>query len=439
MNTKHKLIVASICFFFLPLISNAQIPKPSATIPNPQLPIQQVMTPQVPTLQGMVFEQQQHVQQQNNAIIQADMMQYEQQHQKAQNIINESVREFQNNEIQYEIPDQSLSYETRHYRNAYASIDSMLEGKKDLSLKKAIFDAENAWYGGTLNYEYFCVDIANMVDIMKSAIEQEGYTVTNDVAKKWMLHRFMSDTLRLKDDKGNTTFTHLPYEYDFEDINGEVDYSKMFVTKLMRTRKGQCRSLPVLYLILAEELGVEAWLVYSPSHTYIRLQDDKKLWHNLELTNGHYSADSWVLSSGFIKSEALKNELYMDTLSKKEVIAGTLNELSKGYAKKYRYDRFVLQSAETVLRHHKNNVFALQMKADWATIRFRYVLQQLNYPTKDKIHQYPKANQILQEMYSIYNYIDQTGYEQMPEERYKLWLKSFDEEKIKRPQPIIRP
>ena len=254
-----------------------------------------------------------------------------------------------------------------------------------------------------------------------------------------MLHRFMSDTLRLKDDKGKVTFTHLPYEYDFEDIEGKKDWSKMFVTKLMRTRKGQCRSMPLLYLILAEELGVKAWLTYSPSHTYIRLQDSKQNWYNLELTNGHYSADSWVLSSGFIKSEALKNQLYMDTLSKKELIAGTLHELNMGYAQKFGYDKFVLQTSETTLKHHPNNVFAMQMKSDWATMRFRYVLHQLNYPPKDQIHLNPKANQVLQEMYEIYKYIDQTGYEQMPEERYKEWLKSFDKEKGKQPIQIIKP
>ena len=207
----------------------------------------------------------------------------------------------------------------------------------------------------------------------------------------------------------------------------------------MRTHKGQCRSMPLLYLILAEELSVKAWLSYSPSHTYIRLQGDENMWYNLELTNGHYSADSWVLSSGFIKAEALKNQLYMDTLSKKELIAGTLNELSKGYSKKFGYDRFVLQSAETTLKHHSNNVYALQMKSDWATMRFNYVWNQLNRPAPNQIHLYPKANQILNEMYGIYRYIDQIGYEQMPEERYKLWLKSFDDEKGKQPIKIIRP
>ena len=207
----------------------------------------------------------------------------------------------------------------------------------------------------------------------------------------------------------------------------------------MRTRKGQCRSMPLLYLILAEELGVKAWLTYSPQHSYVRLQNNKGTWFNLELTNGHYSADSWILGSSFIKSEALQNELYMDTLSKKELIASTLNELGKGYAQRFGYDKFVQQCAETTLKHHSNNVFAMQLKSDCATMRFKYVLHQLNYPPKDKIHLYPKANQILQEMYSIYSYIDKTGYEEMPEAMYESWLQSFDREKNKQTIQVIKP
>jgi hypothetical protein len=194
-----------------------------------------------------------------------------------------------------------------------------------------------------------------------------------------------------------------------------------------------------LYLILAEALGIKAWLAYSPQHSYVRLQDEKQNWYNLELTNGHYSADSWILGSSFIKAEALKNQLYMDTLSQKALIAGTLNELGKGYAEKFGYDKFVVQCAETTLKQHPKDVFALQLKSDCATMRFQHVLQQLNYPTKKQLHLYPKAQEVLQEMYAIYGFIDQTGYEAMPEELYQAWLKSFDDQKGKQPILTIKP
>lgn len=416
------------------IVKMPQAPQAASMQPNVQIG----MNTQRPTQPTPQYLGQNQVQMQNQMMIQQDLQRYNQ-NQQNQNLIAEAEREMLQREIQYELPDKSHLPETQLFVKAYDEINSMLENKKDLSLKRAVFEAENAWYDGTMKYEYFCSDIAIMVDILKTALRQEGHSIDNDLAKKWILHRFMSDTLTLKDDKGNVTFTHLPYEYDFDDPFGKTDFTKFFVTKLIRTRKGQCRSMPLLYLILAEELGVKAWLSYSPSHSYVKLQDDKNNWFNLELTNGHYSADSWILGSSFIKAEALKNELYMDILSKKELIAGTLHELGKGYAQKFGYDRFVLKTAETTLKHHSNDVFAMQLKADCATMRFKYVLHQLNYPPKNQIHLYPKANQILQEMYEIYGYIDQTGYEDMPEETYKAWLKSFNEQKDKQPILIIKP
>jgi hypothetical protein len=51
----------------------------------------------------------------------------------------------------------------------------------------------------------------------------------------------------------------------------------------------------------------------------------------------------------------------------------------------------------------------------------------------------PKAQQVLQEMYDLYGFIDQTGYEAMPEEFYKAWLQSFNDQKGKQPILMIKP
>jgi hypothetical protein len=414
-------------------ISMPQTPQPAALQPQAQMG----MNPRNPVSAIPTFGQN-PVQTQQQRLIQADL-QRPHSNPQAQDLIAEAEREIQQQRVQYDLPDKSHLPETQLFVKAYQQVNEMLDEKQPLSLKKAVFETENAWYGGLLNYEYFCTDINNMVDVIKMALQQAGHSLENDLAKKWMLHQFMSDTLRLKDKDGKVTFTHLPYEYDFEDPFGKKDYSQFFVTKLMHTRKGQCRSLPLLYLILAEELGVKAWLAYSPQHSYVKLQDERQNWYNLELTNGHYSADSWILGSSFIKAEALKNQLYMDTLPTKALIAGTLNELSKGYAQKWGYDKFVVQCAEMTLKHHPKDVFAMQLKSDCATMRFRYVLQQLNYPSKSQIHLYPKAQQVLQEMYDLYGFIDQTGYEAMPEEFYKAWLQSFNDQKGKQPILMIKP
>jgi len=204
----------------------------------------------------------------------------------------------------------------------------------------------------------------------------------------------------------------------------------MFVEKALSTNSGQCHSLPLLYLILAEEIGAIAQLAYSPSHSYVKFQDDNGKWHNVELTNGMMTTDAFVLQSGYIKAEALQNEIYMLPLNQKELLSHVLFDLAKGYAVKYCYDRFVEQVIEKALELDPNNINAQMVKSDYRTMRFMYVQKQLNV-SPDNIHKYPKAKQLLDEMYAQYDIVDNLGFAQMPAEAYEKWLGSLQNAKQK--------
>jgi hypothetical protein len=203
--------------------------------------------------------------------------------------------------------------------------------------------------------------------------------------------------------------------------------------------KGQCHSMPLLYLILAEEIGVKAWLSYSPSHTYIKVDDGKGNMLNYETTNGYYTTDVFVQSSGYVKAEAVRSGIYMATMSRKEVIAACLADMAKGYAIKYGFDNFVINCIEKSLEYSPNNVYALQSKSDYQTSLFFYVIDQLGRPPVEQLPEFPKAYGLFLKMHEIYGQIDGLGFEEMPQDAYERWLKSFDTEKGKQPKEIIRP
>jgi hypothetical protein len=46
--------------------------------------------------------------------------------------------------------------------------------------------------------------------------------------------------------------------YDFEDLMGQKDRSKMFVTKLLDTNTGNCHSLPFIFKILSNEMKISS-------------------------------------------------------------------------------------------------------------------------------------------------------------------------------------
>lgn len=414
---------------------NAQI-----TVQNPNYTMPPTMqAPRAPTLSDMRQAEQQRIQQQNAAIMQQHnaAAQSRQQHlQEIQAEIRQDER--QNRPINYEFPE-NTHHSAQYFKQSFAELSNMLDGKQGMSLKRAVFLAENAFLDNSLSYEWFCRDIATELDILKQFMQKEKLDLNSDMAKKYMLQKFYSDTLIMRDSKGNYQFAHYPYRYDFDDPFGKQDWRKMFVTKLLRDKKGQCHSMPLLYLIFAEELGIKAWLSFSPQHSYIKTQDDNGDWYNFETTNGNYSTDTWILSSGFVKTEAMRNKIYMDTLSQKETIAACIFDLANSYTRKFGFDKFVLNCADKALHHSPKNVYALQLKSDYYVYMFQYVAKQLGYPPKEQIPQYPQAYNLMQKAFEQHRLVEQTGYEDMPENMYQAWLQSFEKEKGKQPIKIIRP
>ena len=94
---------------------------------------------------------------------------------------------------------------TDYFHSAFAEIDSMLNGTKELNLARSVFLVENAFYGNTLDY-----------------------------------------------------------------------FDSHFITKLMISGIGQCYSMPLYYLILAEEMNAEACWALSPKHSFVKIKDKKR-------------------------------------------------------------------------------------------------------------------------------------------------------------------
>ena len=340
-----------------------------------------------------------------------------------------------NNEIQYDLPSQiTFTQGAKYYQDAMQKLSNMLNGVTSLNLKNAVFLVENAYFEGQMEQLEYDKAIQDLLHIAQQKALDDKYNWNNPTTRNVMLFRIMVDTLALKSplqERGG--ITSFPMQYDFEDYRGEREWSKMFVSKLLATKKGQCHSLPLLYLILCEEAGTEASLVYSPSHSYVKFKDKTGNWYNLELTNGRIVSDAYIIGSGFITSEAIKNGTYLEPQTKKQTIAQCLSDLTMGYVHKYGYDSFVRQCTDTILKYEPNNLSGLMLKANYQTKRFEYVVNQVGRPRPDVLKaQYPKVYRLLEERNISYRRIENTGFREMPREAYEHWLHSVNEEKEKR-------
>lgn len=316
------------------------------------------------------------------------------------------------------------------YRKTANLLFSMLNGTKPANLKDAVFAVENAYFNGNLEYSKYNKAIQRLITIAKLKTAQDGYNWSDPLTRNTMLFRVMADTLKIKFPGQETPITSYPMRYDFNDPKGNEDETKQFISKLLSTHSGQCHSLPLLYLILAEETNTPAQLSLAPSHMYVKIKDKSGTYYNLELTNGHITSDAFILGSGYITSEALKNHLYMEPLTKRQTIAITLNDLTNNYLDNIGYSKFALQCNDSVMKYDPNNFQALSIRSNYYTAHFEYVTKQLQRPTLEQIQRdYPKVNKLLQMRNQVYDKIDHSGYRKMPKEVYQQWLKSADKEK----------
>lgn len=347
-----------------------------------------------------------------------------------QNELKKIYADLKADRINYSLPSYGNIESTKYYRNAFDQLNGL--NPNDFSIKKATFLIENTYFEEQQNFEDFDKLIKQTGNFIREKMSELEFDPNSNLAKNFMLFKFFSDTLEIK----SKDLKHLPFKYDFDDYLGIEDWSKMFVSKLLATGKGQCNSLPRLYLILAEEIGAEAFLSLSPNHSYIKFRDEDNNWYNVELTNGMFTTDSSILQSGFIKSEALQNEIYMQQMTEKQLLSQLLSDFAMGYTRKFGYDAFVNQVIDKALELYPNSISANMMKSNYLTVQFEYVAQQVGINPRNRqelqnIRFYPKIVELLNNVNAQYDQVDNLGFEFMSPQDYEKWLASLQETKQK--------
>ncbi len=319
------------------------------------------------------------------------------------------------------------------YEKAYAEISAMLDDEVDYSFKRAVFASENAYLDNSLDFEVYQKKI-NFLSRIAEYVAQNGsleydYPDRDKIAKYWGTFMTLKHPVRIPLDSIHTFETN-PFSYDFEDYNGENDWTKMFVTKALFTNSGNCHSLPFLYKIIVEELGEEAWLAMSPNHTYIKHRSMKNGMYNTELTTGHFPVDSWIMASGYIKLDAVVNAVYMDTLSRKESVAVTLVDLAQGYQKKYGKDHnqgFVLKCLDKALEYYPHYVNALILKAEIHKDQYEQKMDEYEADSPSDLWDDPSLKTQFEQIQAQYAHIHKLGYRKMPDGMYMNWLLDVEE------------
>ncbi len=314
-----------------------------------------------------------------------------------------------------------------YFKIAVDEIVEMLNGKKPLSFKRAVFLSENAYYNGTLNWTIFCNDI----DAIK-------YKVSNMIVAKnlqryktagnWAVFTFMMDSIKENDFK--------PYKYDFENFMGDKDYLSFMVANLLKTKRGNCHSLPYLYKILADEVNVEAFLALAPMHIFIKHKDEQTKWWNLELTSGTFSRTSFIIESFNVSDAGMESGLYMKPLTDKESVALCLADILDYYEKKTHIysDNLVRKSYTEGLKYYPNSNLQLA-KRDDIKYRLDKAMRAKGLNSYKKLKPFPDLQKQFASLESTSNFIKKIGYSKMTSQQYKekiVSIKTVQQSQIKK-------
>ncbi|CAL2104151.1 conserved exported protein of unknown function [Tenacibaculum sp. 190130A14a] len=365
-----------------------------------------------------------------------DALRYQQQHNHYQEdlrrvaqqeqLIKDYTAEINKSRVQYSLPSFSKDVRTSYYHEAYKKLKQM--NPDNFSIKDATFIVENAFYDNKLDSARFNKTISNISGFIRKAMQNQELDPKSNLSKNLSIYQFISDTLTVD---GRT---HLPYTYDFNDYMGKENWNNMFVSKLLYTGKGQCNSMPRLYLILAEELEANSYLALAPNHSFIRFKDGQGEWHNAELTSGAIMSDMMMFDSGFIKAETIRNGNYMTARTKRQLMSLLLDDLASGYISKFGRDEFVQTVVNSALELDPNGINPNIHNFNMKLARMTFVAQQLRAKNPKELSRHPKALEMYKELALQDMKLKELGFQEMPKERYEAWLESLNKEKEKQDQ-----
>lgn len=240
-----------------------------------------------------------------------------------------------------------------YYVKAFNEMSDMLAGRDTLSIKRAVYLAEWAFYEGNLDYK---TDFCNEIDRITTFI-QSLYEVNKlQTYKTGMQMAISSYIVSPYSGNGYTLYT-----YDFETFSMDKEpWERQFVSRTLKTHKGQCRSLPWMYKILANELNADAALAHAPRHCYIMYKDEDKItpeeWINLELTTNQMNPSWWIKEDFEICDSAVIVGTYMTPLTDIQTVACQMADLAFGYYEKFhRYDEFTYYCSSRSLEFYTMN------------------------------------------------------------------------------------
>jgi regulator of sirC expression with transglutaminase-like and TPR domain len=151
-----------------------------------------------------------------------------------------------------------------------------------------------------------------------------------------------------------------PYRYDLDDPFGKNIRNKLLPTYLL-TKRGNCVSMPFLFIILGEKIGLDLTASTVPLHVFVKYRGDDGQFYNFEATSGGPILDASLKRYHPMTEQALVNGLYLRPLTKKETVALMANTMMEFYGQEGLHEQRIAL-ADLLLEYHPSQESAMLQK-----------------------------------------------------------------------------
>ncbi len=151
---------------------------------------------------------------------------------------------------------------------------------------------------------------------------------------------------------------HRAFGYDHDDPYGQ-DPRNRLLSDYLEDRRGNCITMPFLFIILGQRLGLNVAPAMAPLHVYVRFTDSQGDTFNLETTSGAGLArDAHYREHLPITDAAVANGVYMVSLSQQEAMAVIASVVVDDLIDRGEYAE-AIQAADLILEQYPNFVYLM--------------------------------------------------------------------------------
>ncbi len=160
------------------------------------------------------------------------------------------------------------------------------------------------------------------------------------------------------------------YTYDFSDPEGQMSVESGFISRYIKTKKGNCVSMPLLIVFLANRMNVPIKLVRAPMHMYLEYIDEDGNKLNFEATSGKVLSNETYIKNFEISQRSIDLGVYMRPLDIKETAIEIILPILK-LARTDQFNQFLALTDKMISINPRNaeafiskgNLFYLQLNS----------------------------------------------------------------------------